>query len=351
MDGSAGVTGGIVAVTIDGSDLSQSLRAALTAATVEQRLNLPAACTLTFTPLDYDQSTSAPLSLEGFDLGTPLTAAMGLDSSTALFSGKIAAIEPDFDGRARRIEVTGYDALFDLGFGTNCRTFENRTDSEMASEVIEAAGFAASVDSTTAAYPYVLQNNVSDMAFLSGRAARLGYELAADDRTVSFRKSRNGETAVATLEYGVTLTSFRGRMRALRQGSSVTRTGWDPQKKAVITQTVSSGSPDDLMGGEETGFSASEDYKASAETAPDPSIVDDATAESLAQGAYETSLDAFVEATAECPGNPKLKPGVNVTVSKIGGRFDGLYYVVATEHAFSVTEGYTTRLTLRRTGI
>jgi phage protein D len=345
------VQGGVFKVSFEGTDAPTSEVASMTSLVIDQKLNLPAACTVVITPTDYNATAGQAMNFGTFELGSSMSASIGLQTPVQLFSGKIGALEPNLSRSRRQIEITGYDALFDLDFGNAIQTFANSTDSQIAAQVIEQAGFEPVVDTTEALYPYVLQNNVSAYRLLRSRAERLGFELLASGRQVYFRASQAGQEAVVSLEYGVTLTSFRARLRALKRGSSVTRQGWDPQAKQLITATVSSGPPTDRMGGEQTGYDASSGFASSAVTAPDASITDSQIATSLATGAYETGLDDFMEGVAECPGNAAITAGVNVSISNIGEGYDGLYYVVAARHSYDLYSGYKTRFDVRRTGI
>lgn len=345
------IQGGVFKVSFEGTDAPPGDVASMTSLVIDQRLNLPAECTVVITPTDYDTTAGQAMNFGTFELGASMSASIGMQTPVELFSGKIGALEPNLTRSRRQIEITGYDALFDLDFGDNVQTFANSTDSQIASQVIEQGGYEPVVDTTEAIYPYVLQNNVSAYRLLRSRAERLGYELLASGRQVYFRASRAGEDPVASLEYAVSLTSFRARLRALKRGSSVTRQGWDPQAKQLITATVSSGPPTDRMGGVQTGYGASGGFPSSAVTAPDASITDSQIASSLATGAYETGLDDFIEGVAECLGNPLITAGVNVSISNIGEGYDGLYYVTAARHSYDLHGGYRTRFEVRRTGI
>lgn len=348
-DGS--IQGGVVSLTFDGEALGQDIAAAVTGATVEQRLNMPTACTIDIHPVDYDAESDRVMDLSGVDLGSTLTVQMGFGNPKPLFSGQVAALEPNLNATCRELQIIGYDYLYALAFGTKVQRFENVSDSAVARQIITAAGLTPEVEDTEAIYPYVLQNNVSDYRFLLSRAMRISFELFAQDRTIVFRSGRAGEEETLSLEYGVTLTRFRARMKALKQGGQVTRLGWDPQAKRAIVATVSSGPPSDRMGGTETGYQASSVFGSSATAAPNASITDTQIAQSLAAGAFQNDLDGFMEGVAECPGNPAITPGINVRLNNIGAKFSGPYYVVAARHSYDINGGYTTRFEVRRTGI
>ncbi len=340
-------TGSLVKLSLDGTRLDADTLAAITGAVVDQHLNLPTSCVITLQALDYAGNTPAGR----LQLGTGMSVQLGEDEARPVFSGEVAALEVDLTEAGREIRITGYDAMFKLTFGTKARVFENLTDGAMIAEVIKGAGLQPDVDATTARYPYTLQDNVSDYAFIQSRAALLGFEIFADGRKVTVRAPRRDGRAAATLEYPVSLTEARIRMRALPQGSSVMRTGWNPKAKAIVTATVSQGEPADLMGGSRTGYAASARLGNAATAAADAGIADDEGAHVHALGAYRRGLGGFITGTATCSGDPKLKPGMTVTLAQVDAPFSGLYYIVGARHAYDAAGGYTTRLDIQRTGI
>lgn len=344
------VQGGVIKLAFGGAAATPGLLAAVKSLLVEQQLNLPAACTVTLNPTDFS-GPGQPLDPGRFQLGASMAAQIGLSDPKPVFSGQIGALETILLPSGRSLEITGYDALFKMSFGTRIRTFLNATDSKMVSQVISEAGFRPDVEATKATYPYALQNQVSDYHFILSRAKRLGFELIANDRTVTFRAARQGGASVKSLEYGVGLIAFQARMRALPQGEKITRTGWDPKAKRAISATVSNAKPDDRMGGRQTGYEASRKFGSSAVAGPDGSIVDTRIAESLARGVFERDLAGFIEGTATCAGDPTLRPGVNIKLSNVTTPFAGLYYVTGATHRFDMEDGYMTSLDLRRTGL
>jgi uncharacterized protein len=349
-DGSV-IQGGVVKLSFDGKTLSSDMVVAVTSVVVEQRLNMPASCTMVINPVDYDAKSYRAMDLDGFELGTDVSVSMGLNQAEPMFAGKIAAMEPILTATCRELEITAYDPLYQLGFGTKIRTFLNMTDKMMVNQILEDAGLIPDIEETEGTYPYVMQNRVSDYAFIMSRARRLGYEVLASGRTITFRASRAGEEPTVSLEYAVGLTEFRARMRALQYGGKVSRVGWDPKTKSVISATVSSGTPDDLMGGGKTGFQASSVFGSSATAGPDASITDAQIAHSLALGVYDNDLDNFLEGVGTAPGDPGVTPGVNVELTNIGAKFNGVYYVTGSRHAYDIANGYVTRFQVRRTGI
>jgi uncharacterized protein involved in type VI secretion and phage assembly len=70
-----------------------------------------------------------------------------------------------------------------------------------------------------------------------------------------------------------------------------------------------------------------------------------AQADQLAQAAANRQSGCFIEAEGLCYGNPQLLAGVSVSISKVGQRFSGTYFVTNTVHTYTV-QGYMTSFTI-----
>ncbi|WP_437594374.1 phage late control D family protein [Sorangium sp. So ce1000] len=341
---------GIVSVTVAGKPLPDSMSAALARAEVDQELNLPSTCAVEVGSVDFERSVFQGIDLTSARIGDPVVVGFGMESTKPIFEGRLGALEMVF-GDESAVELQGYDALYRLQFGTTTRTFERSSDTQIATRIARDNGLDIRADDSGVTYPYVIQADQSDFAFLSARAARIHFELFVTGRTLYFRRSIAGQSPTTKLRLGVDLTTLTVRARALKQGSRVTRVGWDPKKKQSIVATVSSGPASLRMGGQKTGYELSAAYAASPVSAMDPEILDQKSARAIAEATYEADIEGFIKVEASATGNPALRPGVNVEIEGIGDRFSGLYYVTAAKHIYTQQDGYTTNISLRRTGV
>jgi phage protein D len=343
---------GLIQVSAAGSPLPDAMVAALVRAEVEQELNMPAMCRLEMGSVDSDDGDWQGVDLTTLRIGDPMVVAFGEPTPTVLFEGEIGAIEATF-ARESTVEIRGYDALYKLQFGTAQRIFEGVTVEQMATAIAEQHGLTIDPGEggSQVTYPYVIQPDQSDYVFLSARAARISYEMQATGRQLYFGPTRAGQGAKMTLNFNEGVPRVTVRLKAVKQGSSVQRVGWDPVNKRPIVADVSSGSSSLRMGGTETGYEISAAIAPSAVAAMDPEITDAASARELAEAAYEADLDEFIEASVLMLGDPAARPGINVVLQGIGPRFSGLYYVTAAKHVYTMQDSYTTELTLRRTGV
>lgn len=318
---------------------------------VDDELSLPAMFTIKINLFDFP-NPSLWSNIETLKPGIPVTVAMetGESKSETLVAGEIAALELEAGAEAA-LEVQGYDLMHRLRYGTYCRSFFMKTDSQIAAEIAAGAGLRADVENSVNKLPSVYQNNQSNYHFLLERARRLDYEMLVREKTFIFRKSRENQAPVKTLEYGIDLRRLTIRLATLDEGVTVEVRGWDIQNKRLIAATAGTGRESNLMKGESSGAALTRQaYGGAALLVTDETVVDARLAQDLAEARYNAALKNFIVVEGECPGDPVLRAGETVSITGVGGRFNGVYYLTATSHRMDQS-GYQTTFKGKRTGI
>jgi phage protein D len=249
------------------------------------------------------------------------------------------------------MEIRGYDRLHRLRFGTMRRSFKDMKDSDIAASIASEISLTANTEPTGTVHPYIFQNNQSNYEFLIDRAKRIGYEILVNDKTFTFRKSKEDKSPEVTLEYGKELQSFCVQIKTLTEGSKVEVRGWNIKDKEEISSTASKGSEKTKMSGKESGYEMSEKaFLASSVSIVDDVVLDSEDAENIAKAKYNIMLKEFLTGEGECAGNPKIRAGKTIEIKGLGDRLSGTYYVISTVH--SIKQGaYRTTFKVRRTGV
>lgn len=334
----------------DGNELSDELLMAVKEVTFEDEINLPAMFVIKLNIVNFMQGTWRGIDLESFKPGDTVKLSMGMDSAVEIMTGEITALDLTFSDTAF-LEIRGYDKLHRLRFGTMRRSFTDMKDSDIASSIASEIGLTPEVEDSQKTHLYIFQNDQSNYEFLLERSKRIGFEMLANNDTFIFRKSQEDKTPELTLEYGVDLDSFSVQIKTLTEGSQVEVRGWDIKKKEEIISTVSSGSENTKMAGEESGYYFSESaFGPSSVCIVDDMVTDTDEAQNIAKAKYNLMLKEFISGEGECMGNPGIRAGMTVEIKGFGKRISGIYYVTSTVH--SIKEGvYTTTFKVRRTGI
>src|SRR5262245_7779786 len=175
-----------------GEPTVQEMSDDLVSITVESSLHLPDVATVVLHDTKLKWIDHA-----GLEPGKALKiSAKASGAEGALFDGEIVELEPEFAEHTHRLIVRAFDRLHRLGRGRHVRSFLNVSDGDLVQKVAREVGLQAKTGPATEVYPYVFQNNETNLAFLRGRAAALGYLLFAEGKTIHFTEPTASEAPI-----------------------------------------------------------------------------------------------------------------------------------------------------------
>ena len=268
-------------------------------------------------------------------------------SQVSLMKGEVTAIETDFNASQRTtFTVRGYDRSHRLHRARKTKTYLQVSDSDIASQLAGGAGLSADADSTSGVYPFVMQANQTDWEFLQERAARIGYRVTVEDKTLSFKKPPASPPEVE-LKWGMTLERFQARMTTAEQPDEVVVYGWDPKKKSAIVGKATSPTGN-LQNHKAKNSSTGSATVASAFSIKgrhallNQGVYTQSEADTLAQATLDKMASGFMQAEGHAGGNPAITAGSAVNIKDVGTHFSGKYMVTRALHRYSM-KGYTTQ--------
>ena len=336
---------------IDGQPAPAKLMEDILQISVEESLHLPSMFTLVLVNSAMSGQANQPMWEQASLFAIGKSIRIGFRSSTMassefqeqkkgwVIAGEITAIETHFTaGSQAPIIIRGYDRSHRLHRGRHNRSFQNMTDKDIVSKIIQEVDIpAGTLDDSGAPHDYVFQENQTNMELLRERAARNGFELFVQDGKLNFRKPKQDQAL--ELHWLKELTSFQVRVTSAEQVSEVEVRGWDYKQKQSIVATRSKGNiltKTDYGEGHKTS-SAFQGKPSSAKLiVVDQPITKMQHAEKMAQALFDELSDEFVHADADAQGNPEIRPGRVVKISgEAMGKYKGNYYITETHHVFS----------------
>jgi phage protein D/phage baseplate assembly protein gpV len=327
-------------IKIDGQNASEEFMHDLTEVRVESSLHLPDVATIVLHDARLHWVDFAGLAPGK----TVQIAAKSGQKEQPVFDGEIVELEPEFSPSMPHVVVRAFDRLHRLARGRFVRSYLNVSDADIVQKIGQEVGLQVQVAPTSQVHDYVLQNNQTNLEFLRGRAAALGYTLFVQGKTLHCEPPRaKGEPT--PLEWGSTLSAFTPRMTTTAQVDDVTVRGWDPGTKQEIVGRAQKGNGGPSIGETKSGGEMAH----AAFNLPAQDLVtnrpvrNQATADQLAQAHADRTAARFIEAEGATGGNPAIIAGASVHVSAVGDRFSGTYLVTSAVHLFSAKEGYTTQ--------
>lgn len=332
---------GQVLIKVGGADLAPALMDLLMDVVVEDDLDQPAMCVLRFQDQEYRLVDGDTFAL-GTDLKLRANDPRGRPG--ALFSGEVTALETEQEQSRTTFIVRAYDRSHRLHRGRKTRTFLKQGDGAIVERVAREAGLTAEVEATPGAHDYVIQDNQTDFAFLQARAARIGYRLVVDDRTLKFRRAEAAPPQAPAQEWGQNLIAVRTRQTAVAQPSEVQVRGWDPAAKQAIVGRASTPARESRAGdGAQATDAARRAFGGAATLAvTDQPVATQAEADKLAQAVLDQVAADYLALEATCRGEPALRAGVQVELKGAGRRVSGTYLITSTRHELTPEGGYQT---------
>jgi uncharacterized protein len=273
----------------------------------------------------------------------------GAGNMTSLIAGEITALEPDFVSGLPFLKVRGYDRRHRLQRGRKTRTFLQKKDSDIASQIGGEAGLSVQAIDSGATLDYALQANQTDWEFLCERARLIRYEVAVSDKTLLFRPVGNDQTEILSLVWGNDLIEFRPRLSLSGQATEVKVQSWSVKDKKAVLGDSGAGDETSTMGGRSSGAAiANSAFGDAIDVVTDQPVEAQAEADQLAKARFNDLILDLITGEGLCPGNPALRAGKVIKIGGIGQRFGGSYYVTSAIHRVSPQRGYLTEFAVRR---
>ncbi len=281
------------------------------------------------------------------DFGKSLKIAIGpLQGQRTIFDGYISAIEISFDeGEDPEVCICAEDRLMDLRMTRRMRSYEDKSDADIARDIAGEHGLSPEIDVDGPTYDRIQQWNMSDLAFLRERARLLQAEVWVDGDTLHFksRDKRNGPEI--TLVRGNDIISVNACADLSHQRTAVRVSGYDAGNRDVIDEEAGA---DTVQGEISSGRSG-------------PEVLQRAFGVRVSHRVREVPLDAseaadwaraemlrrsrkFVTVSGITDGTPDMVVGSKVTLERMGSVFDGDgYYVTQVRHTYDSSSAHRTQ--------
>src|SRR5262245_37149221 len=203
-----------VEMKVNGFFLPAEAMAHVIGVTIDDSVDLPGMFTIELAGGGTLKQTIPWVDDQRFEVGGAVEIKLGYGSEMeTLFSGEITGLEPEFVfDRPPGLIVRGYDRRHRLQRGRKTRTFVQKKDSDIASQIGGEAGLTVNATDSGTSLDYVLQANQTDWEFLCERARLIRYEVVVDDKTMFFRPVGNDQSEVLTLDMTSDLLEFYPRL-------------------------------------------------------------------------------------------------------------------------------------------
>jgi phage protein D len=286
------------------------------------------------------------------DFGKELEISIGpSDDARIVFKGLISAIEAAFsEGSEPRVIVFAEDKLMGLRMTRRMKTYENKSDAEIAQAIAEDHGIEAAVAADGPIYRVVQQWNQSDLAFLRERGRLIQAEVWLEDDKLCFKSRSNRTATTIALVQGNQLIDVQVRADLVHQRTKVKIGGFDANQRDRIDETAGPEAIQGEISGGRTGpviLQMAFGERVSYRLRQNPLAA--AEAQAWAKAEMLRRCRGFVSVTGTTDGTPDMVVGSRVSLDRVGAPFNGDgYYVTQVRHTYDLEHGYRTHFEAER---
>jgi len=340
-----------VDVLINGAPVSDSVLRYVEDVVVDDSVELPSMFSFAMTSSDAQGQDAPWIDDSLFSVGSVVEIKMGTDKSvTSMIIGEITALQPEFTvSRLPLLRVEGFDRRHRLQRGRKTRTFLNKKDSDIASQIGGEAGLSVNATDSSTTLDYVLQANQTDWEFLCERARLIRYEVVVQDKTLFFQPVGNADSEVLTLDIRQDLLEFYPRLSSAGLATNVKLQSWSVKDKAAVLGNSAAGDEVSTMGGQSSGAAIVQAAFGDAiDIVSDRPVSAQAEADQIAKARFNELVLGLITGEGLARGRTDLRAGKVIKIVGIGNRFGGQYYVTSAIHRYSPASGYVTEFAVRR---
>jgi uncharacterized protein involved in type VI secretion and phage assembly len=350
-------------MTVNGRPIGDDLDDQVISLRAEQSLVAPDLFEVTLQDDSPDRLATAAFALGGL-LHVRFESAWQPGLASLIFQGDITTVESTYDDIGNVVVVRAYDAGHRLMHGRRTEAYVNMTYADIVWKVAVRQGVpVGTLDPVPGVHEHITQADVDDWTFLESLAQECGYDLYVREGELHFRKvapvtgvappgSVDGEDPLQIMRDDGSLLTLRTSVTAGEQVGTIEVRGWDPSKKRAIatkakvkSAAVSSGTTLPVLAG--ATRSSSLVYALGR-----PSIATEPRAHQVAEATAYDIGGAAVTLMAELFGDPRMKAGAVVSLSRFDPSVNGRYRLTAATHTWDPELGYRTTIevTDRRAG-
>jgi phage protein D len=270
----------------------------------------------------------------------------GGSSKPSVFKGEVVGFDSHYkQGGESRLTVRAFNKMHRLLRGRKSKTWQDKSDQDIVSDIVSKAGLSAKTGSTPKiTHKHVYQHNQTDLDFIRTRAARLGFEVWCEDTTLHFEAPKLD--ADSGLEFKLDkdpdkkLRSFNVRISNAQCVKKVTVRAWDPEKKTEIVGEASAASSPLCS---KNAASTLSSFGEVATFTVDTPCFSKQEADAIAKAKLGELSMSYISGDAEVTGHNGIKPGIvvklTVNLKTASDRFNGKYLVRGCTHHFSHQKG------------
>ncbi|TAN15036.1 MAG: type VI secretion system tip protein VgrG [Chitinophagaceae bacterium] len=282
----------------------------------------------------FENANELPISdSEDFIPGNELEilAGYGNDDARTIFKGIIVrqSLRLSTSGGVNLVVTCRHKAVM-MTFNRKEKQYENKTDSDIISEVIAGYGLSCTIDATSSQQEISFQKSATDWDFILSRAEFYGYITVLDDEKIIMGKPKFNEEPLLRVTLGESIISFNAELNAEKQAPSIDASAWDPKNQEILQSQ--STEPAMNAQGNLDAKSLSGKLNQSKLSLSSVTPMSQEDLKTWADGRLLTMRLNALKGQVTFIGNADIKAGGMIELEGVGKRFSGKAFVSSVTH-------------------
>lgn len=272
--------------------------------------------------------------------------AKGAGGAKPVFKGEVVGFDSHYkQGGESKLTVRGFNKMHRMLRGKKSKTWQDKSDQDIVSEIAGKHGMSAQCGSTPKiTHKHIYQHNQTDLEFVRTRAARLGFAVWCEDKTLYFDAPKldkdSGLEFKLDKDPAKKIREFNVRVSNAQVVKKVTVRAWDPEKKEeIVGEASAAASPL----GSSNAASTLSDFGEVATFTVDTPCFSKQEADAIAKGKLGELALTYMSGDVVVTGHNGIKPGIVVklvpNMKTASDRFNGKYLVSGCTHHYSHQKG------------
>ncbi|MEC7983798.1 MAG: contractile injection system protein, VgrG/Pvc8 family [Myxococcota bacterium] len=259
----------------------------------------------------------------------------------SVFKGEVISVDHSFQNTGTTTKIIRcIDHIHRLNRGRKTRFWNDKKDSDVASEVGGECGLSVESDPTQETHPYIIQRNESNVAFLKRLAARNNFQLRVEQDKLYFKEASFNATAV-DLEVGDDILSLNMSYNSSNMVQKVIVQGWSIKDKKEIIGQSAAGEVTKIGGGK-IGAEQASVFGESVAYITDVPVSSQEVANKIAKAEMERIARQYANGKCVVRGENTIRAGSVVNFKGFVKGLNGKFYVISSRHLINPSTGYTT---------
>ena len=318
-----------LAVLVEGKEISGEYH--LLSVTVVRELNRIPTATIHLKDGEASQQTFAASETDLFIPGKQVEVQLGYRSENeTVFKGIVVRHGLKARRSGAMLVVECKDAAVKLTQGVRSAYFVDSKDSDVISDLVEAAGLTADVEDTDVQAEAIVQFESTDWDFILCRAEANGQVVSVVDGTVAVKPPDAGQDPALTVAFGSTLLELDLEMDARTQEDSLLARAWSSGEQELAEADASEPSAPD--NGDLDASTLASVLSRGAGVVSHGGTLEEAELQAWADSRLLKERFARTRGRALFQGFAGIVPGDTLQVEGVGSRFTGKLYVSGVRH-------------------